>query len=142
MSVNIANRSPGTFSTVQPRTPPQRLHERGRCRISRQTSVPKDRCRTAVASVDKATDGLIRTLSEGLASGRFPRLDKGQMIKREDAERAWGCTRKLANHGCALVLTLEQLKAPTRPQAISNAVLAELNRRGVLMRSAQSKATS
>ena len=100
------------------------------------------RCsRAALTSMSETTDALVGTLRKELSDGRFPRLDKGQSLKPEDAGRALGVTRRLATHGPALLVTLAQLKGLIRPRATSSAVLADLAKRGILIRSAEGKST-
>ena len=99
------------------------------------------RSRAALAPVSETTDALIGEIRKALTAGRFPRLDKGQVMKPEDAGRALGVTRKLATHGPTILITLEQLKGLIRPRAISSAVLAELAKRGILIQSPEGKST-
>ena len=99
------------------------------------------RSRAALASVCEATDALVGKIRRAIATDRFPRLDKGQTMKPEDAGRALGVTRRLATHGPTLFITLAQLKGLIRPRAISSAVLAELVKRGILIQSPEGKST-
>ena len=99
------------------------------------------RSRAALAFVSETTDALVGMLRKELRDGRFPQLDKGQSLKPEDAGRALGVTRKLATHGPALFVTLTQLKGLIRPRGTSSAVLADLAKRGILIRSAEGKST-
>ena len=99
------------------------------------------RSRAALASVSEVTDALVGKVRRAIATDRFPRLDKGQIMKPEDAGRAWGITRKLATHGPALLITLAKLQGLIRPRAISSAVLAQLVKRGILIRSPEGKST-
>jgi hypothetical protein len=62
-------------------------------------------------------------------------------MKPEDAGRALGVTRKLAMHGPAIFITSEQLKGLIRPRATSNPVLADLEKRGILIQSTDGKST-
>jgi hypothetical protein len=99
------------------------------------------RSRAASASVSEATDALIGKLREALTAGHFPRLEKGQMMKPEDAGQAWGVTRTLSKHGPALIITLSQLQNLISPRAISSTVVAELANRGILIKAADGKLT-
>ena len=78
------------------------------------------RSRAALASVSETTDALVGKIRKALTAGRFPRLDKGQTMKPEDAGRALGVTRKLATHGPTILITLEQLKGLIKPRATSS----------------------
>jgi hypothetical protein len=84
---------------------------------------------------------LVGKIRKALTGGHFPRLDKGQTMKPEDAGRALGVTRKLATHGPTLLITLAQLKDLNRPRATSSAVLADLAKRGILIQSPDGKST-
>jgi hypothetical protein len=97
------------------------------------------RSRGALASISEATDALIVTLRQALDAGRFPRLDKGQTLKPEDAGRAWGITWKLRTHGPAALITLEHLQRLIRPRPIAGAVIGELAGRGILIKSSDGK---
>ena len=99
------------------------------------------RSRTALTSVSETTDALVGKIRKALTADRFPRLDKGQNIKPEDAGRALGVTRNLAAHGPAVLITLKQLKGLIRPRGTSSAVLAELAKRGILIQSPEGKST-
>jgi uncharacterized protein DUF927 len=99
------------------------------------------RSRAALTSVSETTDALVGKIRTALTAGRFPRLDKGQTMKPEDAGRALGVTRKLATHGLTILITLEQLKDLIRPRAASSSVLADLEKRGVLIQSTDGKST-
>ena len=99
------------------------------------------RSRAALTSVSETTNDLVGTLRKELRDGRFPQLDKGQSLKPEVAGRALGVTRKLATHGPAVLVTLAQLKGLIRPRGTSNAVLADLAKRGFLIQSAEGKST-
>jgi putative DNA primase/helicase len=99
------------------------------------------RSRAALASVSETTDALVGKIGKALTAGRFPRLDKSQVMKPKDAGRALGVTRKLATHGPTLLITLTQLRRLIRPSASCSAVLAELARRGILIQSADGKST-
>ena len=99
------------------------------------------RSRAALTSTRAATDALVSTLRKELIDGRFPRLDKGQSLKPEDAGRALGVTRRLATHGPTLLVTLAQLKGLIRPRGSSSAVLADLAKKGILIQSAEDKST-
>ena len=99
------------------------------------------RSRAALASVNETTDALVGKIQKALTAGRFPRLDKGQTMKPEDAGRALGVTRKLATHGPTILITLEQLKGLIRPRATSSSVLADLEKRGILIQSTDGKST-
>jgi hypothetical protein len=69
---------------------------------------------------------LIGKLRKALTASHFPRLEKGQTMKPEDAGQAWGVTRMLSKHGPALIITLSRLQGLISPRAISSAVVAEL----------------
>jgi putative DNA primase/helicase len=100
------------------------------------------RSRAALTSVSETTDALVREIRKALATDRFPRLEKGQKImKPEDAGRALGVTRKLATHGPTLLITLDQLKGLIGPRAASSPVLADLEKRGILIQSTDGKWT-
>ena len=99
------------------------------------------RSRAALASVSEATDAVIGELRKALTAGRFPQLEKGQMIKPEDVGLAWGVTRKLATNGPTLLITLAQLKGLIRPRAISSSVIDDLAKRGILIRALDGKST-
>ena len=99
------------------------------------------RSRAALTSVSETTDALVGKIRKALTGGHFPRLDKGQTMKPEDAGRALGVTRKLAIHGPTLIITLAQLKGLNRPRATSSAVLADLAKRGILIPSPDGKST-
>jgi putative DNA primase/helicase len=99
------------------------------------------RSRAALASAGEMTDALVSKIRKALTAGRFPRLDKGQLMKPEHAGRALGVTRKLATHGPTLLITLEQLKGLIRPRVTSSAVLADLKKRGILIQSTDGKST-
>ena len=99
------------------------------------------RSRAALTFISETTDALVGTLRKELRDDRFPQLDKGQSLKPEDAGRALGVTRKLATHGPALLVSLAQLKGLIRPRGTSSAVLADLAKRGILIRSAEGKST-
>jgi putative DNA primase/helicase len=100
------------------------------------------RCsRAALTSVSETTDALVAKIRKALTDGRFPRLDKGQIMKPEDAGRALGVTRKLATHGPTLLIPLAQLKGLIRPRATTSAVLADLAKRGILIQSSDGKST-
>ena len=99
------------------------------------------RSRAALTSVSETTDALVGKIRKALTAGRFPPLDKGQIMKPEDAGRALGVTRKLATHGATILITLEQLKGLIRPRATSSPVLADLAERGILIQSTDGKST-
>jgi hypothetical protein len=99
------------------------------------------RSRAALTSVSETTDALLGTLRKELSDGRFPLLNKGQSLKPEDAGHALGVIRKVATHGPALFVTLAKLKGLLGPQGTSSSLLAELGRRGILVRSADGKST-
>jgi Domain of unknown function (DUF927) len=99
------------------------------------------RSRAASASVSEATDALIGKLREALTAGHFPRLEKGQTMKPEDAGQAWGVTRTLSKHGPALIITLSRLQGLISPRAISSAVVAELANRSILIKASDGKPT-
>ena len=99
------------------------------------------RSRAAFVSVAEATDALVGDLREALVAGRFPRLDKGKTMKPEAVGRAWGVTRKLTRHGPALLITLTRLESLIRPRAISNAVVIELHKKGILIKASDGKLT-
>ena len=97
--------------------------------------------RAALTPVSETTDALVGKIRKALITDRFPRLDKGQIIKPEDAGRALGVTRKLATHGPAVLITLTQLKSLIRPRGNSSAVLADLAKTGILIQSPEGKST-
>ena len=99
------------------------------------------RSRAALTSVSETTDALVGKIRKALTAGRFPPLDKGQIMKPEDAGRALGVTRKLATHGPTILITLEQLQGLIRPRATSSPVLADLAERGILIQSTDGKST-
>ena len=99
------------------------------------------RSRAALTPVSETTDALVGKIWKALTADRFPRLDKGQIIKPEDAGRALGVTRKLATHGPAVLITLTQLKGLIKPRGTSSAVLADLAKRGILIQSPEGKST-
>ena len=99
------------------------------------------RSRAALASVSETTDTLVSKIRKALTAGRFPRLDKGQLMRPEHAGRALGVTRKSAKHGPVLLINLTQVKGLIRPRATSSAVLAELAKRGILIQSPEGKST-
>jgi hypothetical protein len=99
------------------------------------------RSRAALAPVSETTDALVGKIRKALTAGRFPRLGKGQTMKPEDAGRALGVTRKSPTHGPMILITLERLKDLIRPRATSSAVLTDLAKRGILIRSTDGKST-
>ena len=99
------------------------------------------RSHAALASVSETTNACVGKIRKAITAGRFPRLDKGQSMKPEDAGRALGVTRKLATHGPTLLITLARLKGLIRPRANSGAVLADLAKRGILIQSPEGKST-
>jgi hypothetical protein len=99
------------------------------------------RSRAALASVSETTDVLLRNIRKALTAGRFPRLDKGRTMKPKNAGRALGITRKLARHGPTLLITLAQLKCLIRPRATAAAVLGDLAKKGILIKSPDGKST-
>jgi putative DNA primase/helicase len=99
------------------------------------------RSRAALASVSETTDALVCKIRKALTTDRFPWLDKGQIIKPEHAGRALGVTRKLATHGPTVLIALPQLKGLIKPCATSSAVLADLAKRGILIKSPEGKST-
>jgi hypothetical protein len=99
------------------------------------------RSRAAMTSVSQTTGALVSTIRKALTTDRFPQLDKGQIMKPEHAGRALGVTRNLSTHGPTLLITLAQLKGLIRPRVTSSAVLADLAKRGILIRSPDGKST-
>ncbi len=97
------------------------------------------RSRAALASTNEATDSLIVKLRKASAAGRFPKLAKGETLKSEQAGVALGVTRNLAKHGPAVVISLDRLRSLIVPTAISKAVLNELVKRRMLIKSPDGK---
>jgi hypothetical protein len=99
------------------------------------------RSRTASASANEATDALIGELRKALTDGLFPRLEKGQRLRPEDAGWAWGVTQNLATLGPVLLIRLTRLQGLIKPRAISTAVMDKLAARDILTNAADGKRT-
>ena len=99
------------------------------------------RSHAALASASETTNALIGKIWKALTAGRFPRLDRGQSMKSQHSGHALGVTRKLATYGPTVLITLARLKGLIGPDANSSEVLADLAKRGILVRSAEGKST-
>ncbi len=99
------------------------------------------RSRSALASVEEATNSLIDRLRQALSDCRFPPLKKGETLKPEDAGAAWGVTRKFARHGSLVLITLARLQSLITPRIISDVVIRELADSGILLKSPDGKTT-
>jgi Domain of unknown function (DUF927) len=100
-----------------------------------------ERSRWAMASVSDATDALVAKLRAALADKRFPQLEKGQTMAPQDAGCAWGITRRLVTHGSVSLITLARLKHLIQPSIISDGVISELSKRGIIVKDPDGKTT-
>jgi hypothetical protein len=55
-------------------------------------------------------------------------------MKPKVAAIAWGVTRKLTTHGQVVLISLQRLQRSIQPRTIASAVVAELAKRGILIK--------
>jgi hypothetical protein len=93
------------------------------------------RSRAASASVNEATDRLLRRLQRLSRGGeRLRAIKKGKSLPADQADRAWGYIRKL-NGKPVILIPYPRMQRLINPSAITTPVLRELARRQILLKS-------
>jgi hypothetical protein len=99
------------------------------------------RSRAASASLNEATDRLLRRLRRLLRGGdRIRAIKKGKSLPADRAKRAWGYIRKL-NGKSVILIPYPRMQRLINPSAITTPVLRELARRQILLKSDDGKLT-
>jgi hypothetical protein len=97
------------------------------------------KARSAIVSVKDATDAFLKRLRELVKAGkRFPLIKKGESYNEADT---WGLTRKMPDGSRAVLIPSLRFDRLVKPSAAAKAVLAELEKRGILIKSADGKPT-
>jgi hypothetical protein len=100
------------------------------------------KARAACASVNEATDALIRRLGRLMRAGRrFPTVEKGKSLSKDRASQAWGAIRTMPQVGRMLLVPYNRIERLVKPSAITGQVLRELEHRGVLVKASDAKLT-
>jgi hypothetical protein len=100
------------------------------------------RARSAIVSVDEATDALVRKLKKAIAAGeRFPVIQKGGRLSTKKAAKAWGVTRDMPKLGRVINARYSRIERLVTPSAITGQVLRELARRKILVKASDGKLT-
>jgi hypothetical protein len=100
------------------------------------------RARTAIVSVDEATDALVRRLRKIIAAGkRLPVIQKGDKLSAKKAAKAWGATRDMPKLGRVINARYSRIERLVTPSAITGQVLRELARRKILVKASDGKLT-
>jgi hypothetical protein len=98
------------------------------------------RARSAIVSVDKATDALINKLRKIIKAGkRFPVIKKGEVLSAKGAAKAWGATKDMPKAGRVILVPYSRLKRLVTPSAITGDVLRKLSKRRILHKSSDGK---
>ena len=100
------------------------------------------RARSAIVSVDEATDALINKLRKIIKAGkRFPVIKKGEVLSAKKAAKAWGATRDMPKAGRVVFVPYSRIERLVTPSAITGQVLRELARRKILVKESDGKLT-
>ena len=98
------------------------------------------RARSAIVSVDEATDVLVQRLLRIVAAGkRFPLVQKGDQLSAKKAAKAWGVIRDMPKLGRVLNARYSRIERLVTPSAITGQVLRELARRKILLKASDGK---
>jgi hypothetical protein len=92
-----------------------------------------------MVSVKDAADALLKRLRKLVKAGkRFPLIKKGESYNEADT---WGLTRKMPDGRRAVLIPSSRFDSLVKPSAAAKAVLAELEKRGILIKAADGKPT-
>lgn len=97
------------------------------------------KARSAIVSVKDATDALLKRLRGLVKAGkRFPLIKKGENYNEAGT---WGLTRNRPDGDRAVLIPSSRFEKLVKPSAAAKAVLAELEKRGILIKAADGKQT-
>ena len=97
------------------------------------------KARSAIVSIKDTADALLKRLRALVKAGkRFPLVKKGESYREAET---WGLIRKMPDGRRAVLIRSSRFDLLVKPSAAAKSVLAELKKRGVLIKGADGKPT-
>lgn len=108
-------------------------------RARRAIAIMYKKARSAIVSIKDTTDAILKRLRKLVTAGKqFPLVKKGTSYNETDT---WGLIRKMQDGSRAVLIQSPRFDKLVKPSAAAKAVLVELAKRGILVKSADGKLT-